>query len=105
MERIMSFLLVVAVISIPGMITAADTNAADEAAVRAVADSYVAAYNRGDAKALAEFWSETGEYVSPSGEKLKGRENIEKEFQSFFAENKGLRFRSSTPPYDSSHRT
>ena len=69
---------------------AADQSAADVAAIQAATDAYSAAYNRGDAKDVAECWCEKGEYVSPTGEKLKGRENIEKGLGEFFSENKGL---------------
>ena len=69
---------------------AADQNAADVAAVMAATDAYTAAYNRGDAKAIAECWCEKGEYVSPTGEKLKGRENIQKGLEEFLSDNKGL---------------
>ena len=69
---------------------AADQNAADVAAVMAATDAYTAAYNRADAKAIAECWCEKGEYVSPTGEKLKGRENIQKGLEEFLSDNKGL---------------
>ena len=64
---------------------------ADENAIRANVESYVAAYNRGDAKAVAAHWSDSGEWISPSGERFQGRQAIEKELQSLFAENKGVR--------------
>jgi uncharacterized protein (TIGR02246 family) len=62
----------------------------DEMAIRAAVDTYVAAYNRGDAKAVAQFWSDQGVWVSPSGQRTQGREAIEKELAAMFAENKGL---------------
>lgn len=63
---------------------------AEEAAVRAAIDSYVADYNRGDAKAVAAHWGESGQWVSPSGQRFQGREAIEKEMQSLFKEEKGV---------------
>ena len=48
----------------------------EEAAVKAVADAYIAAYNRGDAKALANLWSEKGDWITPAGRR-HGREAIE----------------------------
>ncbi len=63
----------------------------DEEAIRANINSYVAAYNRGDAKAVAAHWSDTAEWISPSGERFEGRATIEKEMRSMFAENKGQR--------------
>ncbi len=66
-------------------------SSADENAIRAAVQSYVDAYNRGDAKAVAAQWSETGEWISPSGQRFQGRRAIEKELKNLFAENKGVR--------------
>ena len=60
-------------------------------------DSYVAAYNRGDAKAVAAHWSESGEWISPSGQRFQGKPAIEKEMQSLFTENKGVRIEVDQP--------
>ncbi len=58
----------------------------DEAAIRKRVDSYVAAFNKGDAKALAAHWSEKAVYVSPSsGERVQGREAIQAMFEEQFA--------------------
>ena len=46
------------------------------AAIRQAIDSYVAAYNHGDAAAVAEHWAEDAEYVLPDGERVQGREAI-----------------------------
>jgi uncharacterized protein (TIGR02246 family) len=62
----------------------------DQDAIRAAVDSYTAAYNRGDARAVASHWSESGEWISPSGQRFQGREAIEKELAALFAANKGL---------------
>jgi len=70
---------------------------ADEAAIRAAIDSYVAAYNRGDAKAVAALWSESGEWISPSGQRFRGRQAIEKEMQSLFSEEKGVHIEVINP--------
>ena len=69
----------------------------DESAIRAAVDSYVAAYNRGDPKAVASHWSESGEWISPSGQRFQGRPAIEKEMESLFAENKGVRIECVSP--------
>jgi uncharacterized protein (TIGR02246 family) len=66
------------------------SEAADRAAIRAAADSYTAAYNRGDAKAVARLWSEKGQWIEPDGKPVEGRAAIEKELQKMFAEGKGL---------------
>ncbi len=69
----------------------------EENAIRAAVESYVAAYNRGDAKAVASHWSESGEWTSPSGQRFQGRQAIEKEMESLFAENKGVRIDCINP--------
>jgi uncharacterized protein (TIGR02246 family) len=63
----------------------------DEDAIRAAVESYVVAYNRGDAKAVAEHWRQSGEWISPSGQRFQGRQSIEKQMEILFAENKGVR--------------
>jgi uncharacterized protein (TIGR02246 family) len=75
----------------------ADRQAADEAAIRKAVESYVAAFNRGDAKALAAMWSPEAVYTNPlSGEQVVGREEIEKQFADIFAEEKGLKLEANT---------
>ncbi len=73
----------------------ADTS--DEAAIRAAVESYVAAYNRGDAKAVAAHWSDSGQWISPSGERFQGKQAIEKELRSLLAQNKGVRIEVTRP--------
>jgi uncharacterized protein (TIGR02246 family) len=60
-------------------------------AILGAIESYVKAYNRGDAKAVAAHWGESSEWISPSGERFQGREAIEKEMADMFAKNKGVR--------------
>jgi uncharacterized protein (TIGR02246 family) len=69
----------------------------DEAAIRAAIDAYVAAYNRGDAKAVASLWSESGEWTSPSGQKIQGRAAIEREMEAMFKESQGVRIEVVNP--------
>jgi uncharacterized protein (TIGR02246 family) len=69
----------------------------EENAIRAAVESYVAAYNRGDAKAVASHWSESGDWISPSGQRFQGRQAIEKEMESLFAENKGVKIEVINP--------
>jgi len=82
-----------------GLSAAEKTNrsAADEAAIRKAVVSYVAAFQRGDARALARHWSEEGVYVSPSGQRFRGRAAIEKEFAAYFAESTGEQIEVSKP--------
>jgi len=54
------------------------------AAVRKTADAFTAAFNKGDAKAVAAFWTKEGEYVDESGEVVRGRDAIEKLYVELF---------------------
>jgi uncharacterized protein (TIGR02246 family) len=53
----------------------------------------VEAFHKGDAKAVAAFWAPDGDYTDQAGHHLKGRDEIQKAFAQFFAENKGLKLR------------
>lgn len=88
-----------------GALAVAGTSLADqpeestdvERRVRQALKTYVEAFNRQDAAALAEHWSEQGEYSSPDGEKFTGRKAIEVAFTKLFEENKGLRLEVDQP--------
>lgn len=72
---------------------AQEKNLQAEAALLKKAESFVAAFHNGDAKALAGHWSTDGDYTNQTGKTLKGRDAIEKAFTGLFAENKGLKLR------------
>lgn len=57
-------------------------------AVRKVAAAYMAAFNKGDAEAVAALWTPNGDFLGPRGEMIKGRDKIQKAFEEFFALNK-----------------
>jgi uncharacterized protein (TIGR02246 family) len=63
---------------------------ADEAVIRKDIESYVEAYNRGDASAVASHWSRDGSYRTLTGETAKGPEKIRSALEKFFSENKGI---------------
>jgi uncharacterized protein (TIGR02246 family) len=74
----------------------ADTGAnQDEAALRKAVESYVAAYNSGDASAAASYWSRDGEYTTQTGDHVKGPDKIRAALEKFFAENKGIQVKTS----------
>jgi uncharacterized protein (TIGR02246 family) len=74
-----------------------DRRAADEGAIRKAVESYVAAFNRGDAKGLAALWAPEAVYTSPAGgEPAVGREAIEKQFAALFAEVKNAKLEAKT---------
>jgi hypothetical protein len=74
---------------------AAKADAKDEspdlAAVRKTADEFAKAFNKGDAKAVAAFWTKEGEYVGPDGEVIRGREALEKQYTEFFKTHPAVR--------------
>ncbi len=72
-------------------------HAADEAAIRRAVQSYVAAFNRGDAKGVARHWSPQGVYVSPEGRRFEGRAAIEKDFVDYFSQVTGQRIEVGKP--------
>src|SRR5262249_39608691 len=53
------------------------------------AKDFIAAFERGDAKAIASFWTPDGDYVDQVGRHIKGREAIEKLYARLFAGRKG----------------
>ncbi len=58
-------------------------NAEAKVAIEQRVQSYVAAFNAGDAKAVAAHWSENAIYTSPvSGNQVTGRAAIEQEFRA-----------------------
>jgi uncharacterized protein (TIGR02246 family) len=56
----------------------------DLKSLKASGKAYLDAFNKGDARGAAACWATTGEYTSPDGETIKGRENIEKSYTDFF---------------------
>jgi uncharacterized protein (TIGR02246 family) len=68
----------------PGDKDQGQPESAEMAAVRKTADAFTKAFNAGDAKAVAAFWTKDGEYQGPDGEKLHGRDEIEKSYVELF---------------------
>ena len=90
---LLSLALMAGVSAGPGVGQQSQGNAADKEAIAQNAEAFIEAFGKGDAKAVAAFWTPDGDYTNQSGRQLKGREAIETAFQSFFAENKGLTVR------------
>src|SRR6266446_9342886 len=63
------------------------------AAIGKNAEAFIEAFHKGNAKALAAFWTPEGEYTDQTGKVLKGREAIEEAFKGVFADNKDLKLR------------
>jgi uncharacterized protein (TIGR02246 family) len=60
-------------------------------AVRAQSQAFVEAFNKADAKAIAQLWTVDGEYVDDAGTRFVGREAIEKAYGEFFTSNPGTK--------------
>lgn len=59
---------------------------ADEDAIRATAREFAAAFNKGDAHAIAAQWTENGECIDADGTMIRGRAAIEQAFGEYFKE-------------------
>jgi uncharacterized protein (TIGR02246 family) len=55
------------------------------------AQEFIAAFNKGDAKAVASFWTPDATYVDQVGHEYKGRAAIEKVYEKLFAARKGAK--------------
>ncbi len=75
----------------PLHLPAADNS--DSAAIAAVGEAYVKAFNEGDAKTISSFWLPNADYIDLDGVHHRGREAITKLFTDFFAANKGVQVR------------
>ena len=92
---IMSLLALVAAPSVAP--TRGADREADLAAVRQAVASYVDAYNRGDAAAVADHWCGDAEYVLPDGERVEGRDAIRKVFEESFSGTERTRIEVPNP--------
>jgi uncharacterized protein (TIGR02246 family) len=68
----------------------------DEAAIREASRALAQAFEKGDARAVAEFWTEEGEYMDEGGEPVHGRAALEKAYAGFFAKRPELKAESTT---------
>jgi len=55
------------------------------------AQEFIAAFEKGDAKAVAAFWTENADYVDQTGREYKGRAAIQKMYEKFFAAKKPMK--------------
>jgi uncharacterized protein (TIGR02246 family) len=63
---------------------------ADEQAIRAVDEAFVRSYNQRDSKALAALFTEDAEAIEAEGERLQGRDRIERRLAETFAASPGV---------------
>jgi uncharacterized protein (TIGR02246 family) len=87
-ERPLLALLTLASVGFVAQVGEAAGASAEEDAIRQTADAFVAAFNDGDADAVAALWTEDGEYFIGSNA-VKGRPAIAKLYEEFFRANPG----------------
>src|SRR4029077_7619432 len=56
-------------------------------------EAFIEAFQKGDAKAVAAFWTMDSDYTDQTGHTLKGRDAIEGAFKKQFAATKGAKLR------------
>ncbi len=89
-------ILIMGIVS-PAISQEVNRQADSEIAIRKAVEAYVVSFNKGDAKALAALWAPEAVYTNPiSGEEVVGREAIEKQFATIFAESKGAKLEATT---------
>lgn len=69
----------------------ARTTSPEEKALQTRAKEFVAAFNKGDALALAAFWTPDGDFMDVDGRCLKGRKAIEETYKTWFSHNRGAK--------------
>src|SRR5437763_14926212 len=93
MRRVFLGLLVYGIIGTTRMIGQQPPDqSADEAAIRKAAASYMEAFNKHDAKAVADLWSPDAVYLNrTTGEEAVGREAIAEQFTALFMEQAAIK--------------
>ncbi|WP_435015907.1 YybH family protein [Tundrisphaera sp. TA3] len=69
---------------------------ADEAAIRAISQDFARAFEKGDAAAVARFWTEEGEYIGDDGKVIRGHAAIASAYSSLFAGRTEIKAESKT---------
>ncbi len=68
-------------------------NSPEEQALAARTKALIAAFNRGDASAIGQFWAENGDYMDETGRRYQGRQAITEYFRKLLAQAKGAELR------------
>jgi uncharacterized protein (TIGR02246 family) len=69
----------------------AEDRAADREALRQTLAEFARAFEKGDAKAVAAFWTEEGEYEDEDGEVTRGRDALARAYEDYFKRNKDVK--------------
>ena len=93
-RRVAGLLIVASLLAMPRVGSAQEAPSPrqeeDEKAIRAVDAAFARDYNRGDSKALAALFTDDAEAIEADGERLLGREPIERRFAETFAASPGV---------------
>lgn len=85
---------ILVVLALPQAALAGDqADLGDEKAFQERNETFVAAFNRGDIKAMAASYAPDCDFLSAKGQRVKGRDALEKYFAKGFAESKGLKLK------------
>ncbi len=97
MKRISLFLMILGVAGTSSLYgQQAGDQSASETAIRAMASSYVEAFNKHDAQALADHWSPDAVYLNrTTGEEVVGRAAIAEQFKTLLKEQPELKLEVS----------
>jgi uncharacterized protein (TIGR02246 family) len=91
MQRFLSAVSAGILLGAAGMVLAQDREPAGQRPiqeVRKLLTEMEKSFGRGDAKGLAACWTAGGDFTGISGERIEGRQNIERMFQGFLATRK-----------------
>jgi len=88
--RVALALIMIVILMVSGVNAENTGISADETTIRKAVESYVEAYNRGDASAAASHWSREGSYLTQTGEYAKGPDKIRPAMEKLFSERKGI---------------
>ena len=93
MKRVLMATIVSGFLLVPATVARAQNEEGldrEKQAVAAVVGKYQAAINSGDAKAVAALYTETGDHIGPKGQRVEGRNELEKNYAAFFAAHRSL---------------
>jgi uncharacterized protein (TIGR02246 family) len=62
-----------------------------ETAIKNTIQSYVEAFNKGDADALVAHWTKDGDYITATGEVFTGQDKLKEAFTAFFKGKEGIK--------------
>jgi len=93
------FLLVIGTVAVAAatVAQAQQESPDDEARIRKNIAAYLEAFHNRDAEAMAALWTVDGEYLTPGGEVIKGRDALKESFERNFKEQEDVRVELDEP--------